>query len=75
MRNLLGKASAAQNLDGGRLKGSLLRPLKASVVRLNPSGKGSPTALGNQQRYFAELLKRVELVRVCIPVTERAVRI
>jgi len=27
MRNLLGKASAAQNLDGDRLKGSLLRPL------------------------------------------------
>jgi len=44
MRNLLGKASAAQNLDGDRLKGSLLGPLKPSVVPLNPSSKGSPTA-------------------------------
>ena len=55
MRNLLDKASAAQNLDGDRLKGSLLRPLKASVVRPHPSSKGSPTACAWTRRNFGGL--------------------
>jgi hypothetical protein len=36
MRKLLDQASAAQNLDGDRLKGSLLRPLQMNVVQRKP---------------------------------------
>ena len=36
MRNLLGKAEGAQNLDGNRLEGSLLRPLKSKRSSAEP---------------------------------------
>jgi hypothetical protein len=49
-RNLLGKAEGAQNLDGTRLKGSLLRPRHAKLVRLNPPSKGLPTADALERR-------------------------
>jgi hypothetical protein len=44
MRNLLDKASAAQSLDGDRLKGSLRISPKPKLIPRKPIGKQSVTS-------------------------------
>ena len=50
-RNLLDKGSAAQNLDGNRLKGSLLRPAiklrRLNRLRKRPEPNGEPPPLSS----------------------------
>ena len=43
MRNLLGKAEGAQNLDGNRLEGSLLRPLGQKLRSASRAHQGGRT--------------------------------
>ena len=52
MRNLLGKASIAQCLDGERLKGRLLSPLQGMYCGPIPLARGWPVrVVGNEGDY------------------------
>ena len=56
MRNLLGKAEGAQNLDGNRLEGSLLRPLGQKLRSASRAHQGVHTHAVRIAAYFGELL-------------------
>ena len=50
MRNLLGKASVAQSLDGNRLKGSLLSPMLESYSSPGSEARKALLAVATPQR-------------------------
>jgi hypothetical protein len=52
MRSLLGKAEGAQNLDGNRLEGSLLRPLDKKLKAALRGHQGVRTPTFRDRRLF-----------------------